>query len=519
MSLFARRFQNAHGRPDGLPNLRQNSGLNTQATNRDLPATRFRDSRVKCLPALVVCAVGILFLTGCRGLRTKSHAEEYALSSGTLDHSGISGIQGPIQRSLQRHAKPADQSAGIAQLAKSESLADYEAAEKLFDDKRFGEAEKAFKQIAKKYRRNRFALHLFQEADDRSGSYRAEDGGAFLEDVLFMIAECQFHQERYAAAQDSYDRLLNEYPATRYLDETTKRLFVVARTWLGFPETATVNEIQQVGLENSELQVKPPEQEEASWYQTVTQSPVFPNFFDRTRPVFDAEGRALDALRSIWLNDSSGPLADDALMMSATYYLRKGRYYDADQKLTLLREEYPKSPHLEQAFLLGSHVKLMSYQGSAYDSAPLEAARVLKENTLRIFPELRQKGRLQQELSNMEHAKAARDWSRVQFYLRKGKPRAAAIYCREILDNYPNSPFADQARDELKKLGPEVTRGLWNDRLPSTNPADANIQPPRALPAYTEFEPPILVQPDDAPQNGQPDTDPDLSPPGRIQLH
>src|SRR5690606_41681136 len=58
---------------------------------------------------------------------------------------------------------------------------------------------------------------------------------------------------------------------------------------------------------------------------------------------------AIQSLKTIWMNDPTGPLADDALMLTATYYLRKGDFLEADHFFTILREEFPKSPHLQRS--------------------------------------------------------------------------------------------------------------------------------------------------------------------------
>ncbi len=102
--------------------------------------------------------------------------------------------------------------------------------------------------------------------------------------------------------------------------------------------------------------------------------------------MFDTDGRALQALRSIWLHDTTGPLADDALMLSANYHLRTGDFTESARLYKLLREQYPDSKHFENAFMLGSHVTLASYQGPSYDGKSLDEATKLKEAALRIFP-------------------------------------------------------------------------------------------------------------------------------------
>src|SRR5690606_36655428 len=117
-----------------------------------------------------------------------------------------------------------------------------------------------------------------------------------------------------------YDRLMKEYPSTRYLDRSTRRLFTIARTWLHFPEPVRASDVQQVDFENPQASPPPPPTSTADLPHSV---PIVPNLWDRTRPVFDTQGRAIQALKSIWLNDPTGPLAADALMLAASHYLRK----------------------------------------------------------------------------------------------------------------------------------------------------------------------------------------------------
>lgn len=218
-------------------------------------------------------------------------------------------------------------------------------------------------------------------------------GDPLEEDALFMLAECQFAQRRYPYAQDSYDDLLNRYPSTRHLDAVTRRLFRISQYWLGFSEDALA------AAEKSEIEMA---EHVATLDETDTNTlpkrrpsamAVVPNVADRSRPVFDAEGRAIQALRSIWLHDAAGPLADDALMLSANHYLRKGDYIEAARYYRLVREQYPDSPHFKHAYILGSHVTLASYSGPEYDGATLEQAKDLKQTATRLFPDLSEEER------------------------------------------------------------------------------------------------------------------------------
>jgi outer membrane protein assembly factor BamD (BamD/ComL family) len=273
------------------------------------------------------------------------------------------------------------------------------------------------------------------------------------EEAVFYLAESQFQQQHYAAAQKHYTMLIKDYPSTRYMDESTRRLFKIAKLWLPVDEFASTNEIQQVNFEDrrdvplSSIRTK---KKRFGW---------LPNFTDKTRPVIDTNGHALAALKTIWLYDPSGPLADDALMLTATFHIRSENYREADRMLTILREEFPKSTHLQTAFVLGSHVKLMSYQGAKYEERQLEDARQLKESTLRLFNGLPEGDRIRGELKKIHNARAQRDWELALFWEKKRKPLSVAVYCREVIRNFPDTKFASLARNKLAELNMSAALG------------------------------------------------------------
>jgi outer membrane protein assembly factor BamD (BamD/ComL family) len=318
-------------------------------------------------------------------------------------------------------------------------------AEDLFKDGRLKEAEELLKPLSKKKRP--FWSKLKVSSVD-PGFH--EEHNRVREDSLFLLAEAYYQQERFSHAQEYYEALLKDYPSTRHLNVATRRLFTIARTWLGFPGFATSSDVQPVNLED-------PRPASATKKEKPPHSAVLvPNLTDKSRPAFDTPGHALAALKSIWMYDPRGPLADDAIMMTASHYLRVGNNQEADRYFSMLREEYPQSPHLQTSFILGSHVKLASYQGACYDVKQLEDARQLKESTLRLFPNLLERERLKEELAQIEEARAQRQWELVQLYRRKNKPKAMVIYAEDLLQTYPNSRHARDARQVLADLQPEL---------------------------------------------------------------
>ncbi|MFK7820748.1 MAG: outer membrane protein assembly factor BamD [Planctomycetaceae bacterium] len=378
--------------------------------------------------SLTLAVLPLTLICGCQSLSMANlnDDDEYNRLSNT------DNILGPMARAIQTTLTGDVNESAVASPELTKKL---DEANRLYAAGKYGPAASVYRSIANKQKQT-----------------------AFGEEAQFKLGECLFKQGRYAQAQDAYDQLLEDYPATRNVDAVTQRLFNVARSWLDVPvPAATQSEIQQAGYEEGGDGSEP---QKLNSNDITVQVPLLPNFHDRSRPIFDTRGRAIQALKSIWLNDPTGPLADDALMMTATHFMKRKNFVEADRYYKILREEYPKSPHTEKAFVLGSHVKLMSYQGPEYEGETLQQAKELKEGTLRLFPENPQRQQLRQELQDIYEAEAQRLWVLVEYWQRKNKPRAVALACKQLINEYPESGWAQKARKILAGIDKKLISDL-----------------------------------------------------------
>ncbi len=406
-------------------------------------------SRTNHVATLLVAWAGVLsLLAGCAGMPLARRATE------SVDTRLVQDYQGPTERAVSRRRWSIRKSVACDEGGQPlAGLSEYEAAESLYEAGRYSESEKAFTNLAKS---RRSSYETFNQKMERFWGVHSEAaydtyttfGDPIEEDALFMKAESQFAQKRYAATQGSLGDLITRYPSTRHLDKVSQRHFQIAREWLGFSaEIEESGDVQQASNEEGPAAARD--------FQNVDPFyvPVLPNLTDRSRPVFDARGRALEALRTIWLHDPTGPLADDALMLSASFHLRTQDFEEAARLYKMLRDQYPDSPHFRDAFLLGSHVTLASYQGSNYDDTSLGEAINLKESALRIFPDLteEERNRLGSELDLMYDAEVARIWDRVEFFQAKEAPQSVAVYCKMLINRFPDSVYAGRARKMLEQ--------------------------------------------------------------------
>jgi TolA-binding protein len=324
-------------------------------------------------------------------------------------------------------------------------LEEFNAARKMYEEQNYVAARKAFKAIVKKYKKKSEPIE---------------------EDAMFYLAECDFQLKHYPSAQDGYDELFKKYPTSKYLEQSVKRLYAIARYWLNSPKPASEIELASFTDENGE--------ERLDQLREAYEPGDFrlkPNFTDRTRPVFDTPGRAMQALRSVWLHDSNGPLASKALMTQALYHLRKRDYREADTYFSQIRESYGQSEYAQAAYVLGAHASLKSYLGSHYDGKQLEEAKKLTKTATRLFNEIPQRPKLENDLRKIDAEEIEREWQRVLYYKKRREKVSVAVYCEWIVEKFPDSPQAVKARELLIELGPQYSAGILTTPLFKMEPA------------------------------------------------
>ena len=414
--------------------------------------------------ALAVLCVG---LAGCKS---------------TVDDVSIKDVYGPAGRQAKNNL--VEQAKQDIKGDPAVGLEEFEAAHKLYEEQNYLAARKALNKVIKKYKKKNVPIE---------------------EDAMFYLAECDFQLRLYPAAQDGYDELIKKYPSSRFLEQSIRRLYAIARYWLNSPKPASEIELASFKNENGEEKLN-----ELRESYEPGQPRLKPNFTDKSRPVFDTPERAMQALRSVHLHDVTGPLADDALNTMAMYYFRKKDYREADTNFAQIRESYPQSEFVQAAYVLGAHASLKSYLGARYDSKQLEEAKKLTKATTRLYPDIPQRPKLENDLRKIDAEMVEREWQRVVFYKKRSEKDAAAIYAEGIVEHYPDSPQAVKARELLIELGPKYAKGILT--TPLIKPEPVNRDPGGAgkngdkesQPAYDEPEEPARLRVSDSDKDAKP---------------
>jgi outer membrane protein assembly factor BamD (BamD/ComL family) len=280
------------------------------------------------------------------------------------------------------------------------------------------------------------------------------NGEAIVQEARFYEAECLRQQGYYPKAADVYMDLMAKHPRNPYREQCEQRTFDIANFW----------------LDDTREQIR--ESENGKYW-------VWPRFvsFERTKPLLDREGRAIEKLEQVHYNDVQGPLADRALFLAGNVKFYNGDYREADHYFSQIHERHPNSPLAPQAVELAIIAKHLSTGGPDYDGRKSAEARKLVESALNNYPELAGKKRefLQQQVASITLQQAAKDYMTADFYRRTGHPGPAYWYFGLVAQRYPTTEYAAKAKQQMNELETEQQKKNGGvDLRPPPSPA---VQP------------------------------------------
>lgn len=309
------------------------------------------------------------------------------------------------------------------------------------------------------------------------------------EKARFLEAECLRERGKYPEAVDTYHKMLVDFPGGAYRERACAQIFNIADYWLDDTR--------------AEIQAGVPRHER--YFRSV--KGMFD--LDRTKPLLDQEGRALQALEYVHTNDVNGPTADKALFWAGYVSFYRQNFQDADHYFSLLIEMHKDSPLRPLATELAVMSKNNSTGGATYDGQKAAEALQLVHHAEATMPEFKE-GDKSQFLSRQKMAirmqQAEKDFRMAEYYERTNHPGSAYFYYEMVRRRYPGTKFSDLATvrmeglKELADAGPpppgpvdQLVSG-WNRLLgrpedpdmmgPSTRvpSASANILPAGIMP-------------------------------------
>jgi outer membrane protein assembly factor BamD (BamD/ComL family) len=256
------------------------------------------------------------------------------------------------------------------------------------------------------------------------------------ENARFMQAECRYQRGQFPEAVDTYHKLLMDFPTGAHRRECCQRMYSIADYWLNDFR----DELDRRADENGILRWRP------RW----------PNPFDKSRPLLDQEGRTLEAMNNIWVQDMTGPNADKAIFWCGYVNFVRGNFQEADHFFSQMVELHKESPLRPQAMAYAIQAKNNATGGAEYDGRKCAEALQLVYAAEAGVPELTQNPEMAAKLTRAKSAirsqQAEKDFKTAEYYERTGHPGSAVFYYELVRRRYSATKYADLAEQRKEHL-------------------------------------------------------------------
>lgn len=273
-------------------------------------------------------------------------------------------------------------------------------------------------------------------------------------EALYLEGSAHLERGDYRSANDTYHALLADFPGSMYAEKALSGRFRVAEQYLAGKRRRALGGLMRVK---------------------------------------DRDG-GVEILDEIVANYPDTSLAEQAQLAKANYYYERGEFELAEDEYARFVREFPRSRYQAKALLWSAYAALASFPGIHFDDAPLIEARERFVQFTRSYPGQAQQFEVSTLLEQIEATRADKTFEIGWFYERTGQQPTARYYYEALIERWPETPGASQARSRLEIMG-EI--GL-------TEPMDdAYYEPEPAAESTSALPPPADEADTDAPGEGR----------------
>ncbi|MGQ9664612.1 MAG: outer membrane protein assembly factor BamD [bacterium] len=193
------------------------------------------------------------------------------------------------------------------------------------------------------------------------------------------------------------------------------------------------------------------------------------NFFNNKK--YDP---AIQSFERIIFYHASTEFVDDAQFYLACAYFEKKDYAQAITEFEYLIKNFPNSPFLEQSFLLRAKAYFLKSPGYEKDQTETREAISLLEDFLTRFPVSIYSDSARTVILQARNRLAKKELESGRLYLKMKEYDSAVLYFKYVIENYPETPSADESKFLLAQTYERTGRKeeasqIYKDLLENSN--------------------------------------------------
>lgn len=155
--------------------------------------------------------------------------------------------------------------------------------------------------------------------------------------------------------------------------------------------------------------------------------------------------KAIEIFEQVVKNSPYGEYADKAQFKIGESYKKSSRFAEATLAFQKLVEEYPKSDLVNEANYQIAQCAYLASLDPSYDQESTDAAIDRFEDFVKDVKDSSFSKEAEESLKRLREKKAESLYETARFYERTGHSRSAAIYYKELVDEYSDSSLAKDA--------------------------------------------------------------------------
>lgn len=218
-------------------------------------------------------------------------------------------------------------------------------------------------------------------------------------------------------------------------------------------------------------------------------------------PFLSTDDEGIEILFRIQERAPGSPIAERALLRTADFYYDTSQFDLAADAYGAYATRYARSPEVPRVRLRRAFSSLAQFRGLRFDVTPVIDAKAQLEDIQAEYPQMAERENVKDVLDRIEGILAARVATTADFYRRTHEPRAEAFNLKYLIENFPDTPEAPKAREQLAKLpasaqevmAPTGGRATEEQQFKTVGPTTAPAAAP--TPGHGEAIPPSVDKP------------------------
>lgn len=168
--------------------------------------------------------------------------------------------------------------------------------------------------------------------------------------------------------------------------------------------------------------------------------------------ILPVEDPSIEILTKVVENSTYGTLAPKAKYKLGLVLKGLQRYYEAEDAFNKVISNYPDSEWAGAAKFQIASCRAALSRGPDYDQGAMQEAKQKFEEFVREHPDAVLSQEAEQNISKLKEKEAASSYNIAVFYEKQKCYQAAKIYYENVINNYPDSPWAPKAQESLQLM-------------------------------------------------------------------